>query len=166
MCTDPRHQSIKGQSPTTLSLSRSVCQCWQNFLPCPRVHVTIVTYHSIFIFVCFNTQYKERDFLESIFKFWRNRDEKYFDVAKLWWVNIIFNCLYYIKCRKQYIYCNTIVFLVDRNSYYYLYTYYVSDASCCVRIGSIAWGSTWVNGTTPGVGRSIGTTTCTSPTWY
>ncbi|XP_064406954.1 dynein axonemal assembly factor 3-like [Halichondria panicea] len=29
-------------------------------------------------------KYKERDFLESIFKFWRNRDEKYFDVAKLW----------------------------------------------------------------------------------
>ena len=29
-------------------------------------------------------QYKERDLLEGIFKFWRNKDEKTFEISKYW----------------------------------------------------------------------------------
>lgn len=31
-------------------------------------------------------QFKERDFLEGIFKFWRNKDTKLFEAEKIWLV--------------------------------------------------------------------------------
>ena len=34
----------------------------------------------------FILQFKERDFMEGIFKFWRNKDLKTFDVEKMWYV--------------------------------------------------------------------------------
>lgn len=33
-------------------------------------------------------QFKERDFMEGIFKFWRNPDPKLFDVEKMWYVKL------------------------------------------------------------------------------
>ena len=35
-------------------------------------------------FLCFTFQYKERDYLEGIFKFWREEDARQFNVSAMW----------------------------------------------------------------------------------
>ena len=40
----------------------------------------------VLIFTIISIQFKERDFLEGIFKFWRNPDDEVFDISKHWCV--------------------------------------------------------------------------------
>lgn len=44
-------------------------------------------------------QFKERDFMEGIFKFWRNPDPKLFDVEKMWYVKFV-DCTFSLSLNK------------------------------------------------------------------
>ena len=46
--------------------------------------------HSWVVF--YSSQFKERDLLEGIFKFWRSPDDTTFDIKKHWWVGVVSFC--------------------------------------------------------------------------
>ena len=46
--------------------------------------------HCCVVFI--SSQFKERDLLEGIFKFWRSPDNTTFDTKKHWWVGVVSFC--------------------------------------------------------------------------